>query len=71
MKLNISESDNSQNLDLVMEVAPYFRVKAAATREILGNVVEAVRTWRDVAAASGLSKVAQERMRRAFRVVDS
>lgn len=69
LKLNISESDNAQALDLALEVAPYFRLKAPRAQEIVGNVVAAVKTWRQVASARGLSRAAQDGMRRAFRVV--
>jgi len=68
LKLNISESDNAQDLDLVLEVAPYFRVGKARACEVLDDVVAAVRGWRAVATAHGLSRSAQDRMKRAFRI---
>ena len=38
LTLNISESDNAQDLGLVYDVAPFFRVKPARAREkILKN----------------------------------
>ena len=40
--LNISESDNSQNLELVRDVAKHFRVKPARGEVILGEVLAAV-----------------------------
>jgi serine/threonine-protein kinase HipA len=71
LRLNISESDNAQDLDLVTEVAPYFRVKPTRAREIIGEVVSAVLDWRKVARERGLSNSEQDRMARAFRVAES
>ena len=70
LKLNISESDNAQSLDLVREVAPFFRVEAARSEEILTEVVAAVRTWGEVASKQGLGRPARHRMSRAFRIVE-
>ena len=71
LTLNISESDNAQSLDLAREVAPYFRVTEVQAREVVSEVVAAVRTWPEVATARGLSHAAQDRMREAFRVATS
>lgn len=68
LKLNISESDNAQDLELALEVAPFFRITTKRANEIADEIVGAVKTWREVAAARGLSKASQDRMRRAFRV---
>ncbi len=70
LKLNISESDNAQHLDLVREVAPFFRVKTSRAKEILAEVVAAVKTWPQVATSRGLGRIPQRRMSRAFRVAD-
>ena len=69
LKLNISEADNSQDLELMREVAPYFRMKPGRADEVLLEVVSAVRTWRTVAAGMGLGAREQEEMAGAFRVV--
>lgn len=70
LKLNISESDNAQDLELLLEVGPFLRVKPSRSRVILEEVVSAVRNWRDVATARGLTKPEQDLMRRAFRVAE-
>lgn len=70
LSLNISESDNAQDLDLVDEVAVYFRVARPRAAAIRAEVVDAVRGWRAVASARGLSRSAQDRMAPAFRLVD-
>jgi len=71
LKLNISESDNSQNLDLILDVAPTYRVKDQDAHRIVEEVVAAVCRWRQVAGSLGLTSDAQDRRRRAFRVAES
>ncbi|MFT5048689.1 MAG: serine/threonine-protein kinase HipA [Chlamydiales bacterium] len=70
LKLNISESDNAQDWGLVMEVAPYFRVKATRATEIGREVAHAVSGWRDVAQTRGLPAASLDRMKRAFRLTE-
>jgi serine/threonine-protein kinase HipA len=70
LKLNISESDNAQDLQLLLDVAPFFRVEPPRGRKILDEVVSAVRSWRELALDHGLAKAAQDRMQRAFRVAE-
>ena len=71
LSLNISESDNAQDLQLVLDVASAYRVKAQHAKRIVGEVVAAVGRWRRVADNLGLSSDAHDRMRRAFRVADN
>lgn len=71
LKLNISESDNAQDFELAREVASAFRVKPKPAREIIDEVSVAVSGWRAVAEHYGLSRSAQDRMRRAFRVAEA
>jgi len=66
----ISESDNSQDLDLVRSVAPQFRIADARAQQIIVEVVQAVNDWRSVAASAGLSRSAQQTMERAFVVAE-
>lgn len=70
LRLNISETDNSQDLDLVLNVAPHFRLDSEQANQIISDVTRAVRSWRDVASEFGLSKAKQDRMKRAFRVAE-
>ncbi len=69
LKLNISESDNAQDLGLLREVAPYFRLDGRRIAKILAEVSTGVGDWQQVAERQGLSAASQERMRRAFRLV--
>jgi serine/threonine-protein kinase HipA len=70
LKLNISETDNAQSLELAAEVAAVFRIGTARSHELMAEVVDAVTRWRSVASSLGITGAAQERMRRAFRVVE-
>jgi serine/threonine-protein kinase HipA len=70
LKLNISETDNAQDLHLALSVAPVFRVKKKRAQEIVTEVTRAANQWRTVAARHGLDCAAQDRMRRAFRVAE-
>lgn len=69
LKLNISESDNAQDLNLAKEVAEYFRIKPDRANEIISEVIDAVKNWQKEATAIGISTSDQERMARAFRVI--
>jgi len=68
LKLNISETDNSQDLQLAKEVAEYFRIKSDCADEIIQKVVKAVKNWRKEADAIGIPVSEQNRMEPAFRV---
>jgi serine/threonine-protein kinase HipA len=66
--LNISETDNAQDLGLVRDVAKSFRVKPRRADAILGEVVAAVRGWPAEAKKLKLSRDDQDRMAPAFRL---
>lgn len=70
LHLNISETDNAQDLELVREVAPYFRVKPPRAQEIIDAVKTAVRGWRAEAAEADISRTEQDEMADAFRVAE-
>jgi len=70
LKLNISENENSQDLELALHVADRFRLKRAAAQKVLGEVVGAVRQWKTVAAKLVSAKEIS-RMKQAFRVADA
>lgn len=70
LKLNISESDNSQDLSLAQEVAEYFRIKPKKADEIIDEVVKAAKHWKKEASHMGISVSEQNRMARAFRIAD-
>jgi serine/threonine-protein kinase HipA len=70
LKLNISETDNAQDLDLALSVAPAFRLKSKDAQAIVREVGAAVKQWRVVATHRGLSRAAQARIQHAFRVAE-
>jgi len=69
LSLNISETDNAQELDLAIEVAPYFRVSEKRAGEIIENVKSSVSQWNTVAEDQGISRTEREEMSAAFRFV--
>jgi serine/threonine-protein kinase HipA len=71
LKLNVSETDNAQDLDLAQSVASVFRVKPKRAQEIVSEVIGAVNQWRSVATKRDVTRTAQDRMRRAFRVAEA
>ncbi|NCA77730.1 MAG: type II toxin-antitoxin system HipA family toxin [Alphaproteobacteria bacterium] len=68
LRLNISENDNSLDLDLAMEVSPFFRLTEKKTSQIIGKVKGSVQNWRCVADRYKILKKEQNRMSRAFRL---
>ena len=71
LKLNISESDNAQDLELVKEVSSYFRIKQTRANKIIEEVTSAVKYWKKEAAEVCVSSSEQDRMARAFRIISS
>lgn len=68
LTLNISKEDNAQDVELVLEVAPTFRIHPARALEILSEVVLAVKSWENIARQHGLSNSEISRMSNAFRL---
>jgi len=66
LKLNISETDNSLNLDLAMEVLPYFRISEKRALEIISSIKTHVSKWAMVATKMGISRTEQDGMKNAF-----
>ena len=66
LSLNITEADNSLNMDLAREVAPFFGVSEKEAEEIIGVVRDAMSGWRHVASKMGISREEQEKMAKAF-----
>jgi serine/threonine-protein kinase HipA len=66
LKLNISENDNSLDLDLAMDVANNFRIDLKNATQIKLDVIKSVSNWRMIAKKFGVSKNEQEIMTKAF-----
>ncbi|MDA3824304.1 MAG: HipA domain-containing protein [Bacteroidales bacterium] len=67
LKLNISDTDNSLDIDLAMEVCEFFRLGEVRAREIIIEVKSAVRNWKTIASKYGISRSEQELKAIAFR----
>ncbi len=67
LKLNISDEDNSLDLNLALEVAEFFRLSRKRATEIKDEVLHAVSKWREVAVKYGISRVEQELKALAFK----
>ena len=70
LKLNISENDNSLDFNLVLSVAPYFRLSDNRATELIEQIKKVVSGWRDIASKYKIPKSEQEMMRTAFRNVN-
>ncbi|MCZ7602512.1 MAG: HipA domain-containing protein [Melioribacteraceae bacterium] len=66
LKLNISENDNSLELDLAMEVIEYFRLSEKKALKIISLIKKTVANWKEVANKYQISKTEQEDMQTAF-----
>ena len=71
LKLNISETDNTQDIELALSVASTFRIKRKRAEQIVAEVTGTVNQWRSVAKSHRLAGPAQDRMQRAFRVAEN
>jgi serine/threonine-protein kinase HipA len=66
LTLNISEDDNSLDLELAQSVIPYFRLSEQKADGIISQVQNAVSKWRAIASRMKLSKKEQDLMEGAF-----
>lgn len=66
LSLNISLDDNSLDLELVLEVAEYFRVKKDEAHKKIENIKRSVKYWRKIANKHQLPKSEQELMAKVF-----
>jgi serine/threonine-protein kinase HipA len=66
LMLNISESDNSLDFDLVMSVAKFFRVSDKKAGEIIDEVKQSVSGWQKIAEQLSIPKSEQALMANAF-----
>ena len=68
LKLNISEHDNSQSLELALSVIEYFRLDELRAKRIIEEVRKSTLKWRELANRLEISGKKQDLMARAFRV---
>ena len=67
LNLNISESDNSLDYDLALEVAEYFRLKKDKAEKIIKDIKSKVSEWKAIANRYDIPKSEQLIMEKAFR----
>lgn len=70
LKLNISESENSLDTDLALDVHEFFRLNKVEAMAIIGQVKSAVSKWRELATRYGISKTNQELKAPAFQAIE-
>lgn len=71
LSLNISETDNAQDLNLAVEVASYFRISPKRGKKIIQEVRTSVSQWNTIAEKQGISRTERELMAPAFRLAYS
>lgn len=67
LKLNISDEDNSLDLNLAMEVSEFFRLSDKEATQILKEILNAVSNWKKLADKYGISRMEQELKAIAFK----
>lgn len=68
LQLNISDSDNSLNFDVAMEVIEYFQLDYEQALKIKDDVLTSVTRWRSVASTIGISRSEQQLLEPAFNL---
>ena len=70
LALNISKTDNSQDLELVLSVAKYFRVNEERANNIIQEVKSAVKKWRVLAKRLSIPSRETNLMKEAFHLAE-
>lgn len=68
LTLNISENDNSLDLNLALEVSPYFRLNKKQAHTIIEAVRNSVNDWQKLAQKFAITKEEQTLMSNAFEL---
>ncbi len=68
LHLNITDTDNSLNYDLAMEVIGFFQLNVEQACRIKDDVLASVSRWEAVASSIGISRSEQQQMTPAFTV---
>ncbi len=66
LKLNINETDNSLDFDLVLSIAPYLGIRNETANQIIEQIKSVVSSWKAVATRFGIPRLEQDAMARAF-----
>lgn len=70
LALNISKEDNSQDLNLALSIAPYFRVSGERANKIIQEVTSAVKCWVDFTKKLFIPSHEVSIIKNAFHVAD-
>ncbi len=70
LRLNVSEADNAQDLDLARSVVPYFRITVKDANAIIERSQAIVRQWPKIAKNLRIPAREQQRMASAFRLAE-
>ncbi len=68
LHLNITDSDNRLDYDLVMDVIEFFQLNKTTAGKIKDEVIESISQWEKVAANIGISRSEQQLMAPAFNI---
>jgi serine/threonine-protein kinase HipA len=66
LSLNISDKDNSLDINVALEVAEYFNLNKGQAENIIAEVTASINSWPDLAKKYGISRAEQDRMSGAF-----
>ena len=66
LHLNIDEHSNSLDLDLALEVAPYFQLSPEQAQQILTELKKVMCHWRDYAKQIGINRQEQQLLESVF-----
>jgi hypothetical protein len=66
LSLNITETDNSLDFEVALEVAEYFRLEPRDADRVLTRVKQAAARWRGTASELGIGRSEQEAKQAAF-----
>ena len=66
--LNITDENNSLDLDLAIEIADYCRLENKEANKIIKQIRSAISSWKTLAAKYKISKTEQDRMAPAFNL---
>jgi serine/threonine-protein kinase HipA len=66
LSLNISEKENTLDIELALSVATFFRIDSKKANQIINQIKKVVINWRQFAKDCGIGKSEQDRMSNAF-----
>ncbi len=66
LSINITDTDNTLDIDLARAVAGYFRLPDKKASQIIQKISTVTKDWKKIAASYKISKAEQERMAGAF-----